>query len=71
MPSTALRDRHTKFQLYEQQGVKYYLIADADKKTVEVFVLKNTKYEVENTVSYAFALKNTCLITPDLTNIFK
>lgn len=72
-PSTALRDRHTKFQLYEQQGVKYYLIIDADKKTVEVFVLKNTKYEVENTdtYAYAFALNDTCLITPDLTNIFK
>ena len=31
-PSTALRDRNTKYQFYEQQGVKYYLIVDADKK---------------------------------------
>ena len=29
-PSTALKDRHTKFGLYEEQGVKYYLIISPD-----------------------------------------
>lgn len=36
-PSTALKDRHTKYELYQQQGVKYYLIVDVDKKTIEVY----------------------------------
>jgi len=39
-PATALKDRHTKYELYQQQGVKYYLIADTDKKTIEIYELK-------------------------------
>lgn len=31
-PSSALRDRNTKFQYYEQQGIPYYLIVDVEKK---------------------------------------
>ena len=42
---TKLRDRNTKYNLYELQGVKYYIIADTEKKTVEVFELVNGKYE--------------------------
>lgn len=29
--STRLRDRNTKYDIYEMYGVKYYLIADCDK----------------------------------------
>ena len=54
-PSTALKDRHTKYEFYEQQGVKYYLIVDADKKTIEVYELKGKVYEqVIHTNSYSF-----------------
>lgn len=34
--STKLRDRNTKYNLYQMQGVKYYIIADTENKTVEV-----------------------------------
>ncbi len=43
-PSTALRDRHTKFDIYEQQGIHYYLIIDPEKNTVEVYQLLHGKY---------------------------
>lgn len=43
-PSTALKDRHTKFGIYESQGVKYYLIADPDKSSVEIFQLEDKTY---------------------------
>jgi Uma2 family endonuclease len=46
-PSTALRDKHTKYQLYEQQGVKYYLIVDSDKSTIEIFELVKGKYMLQ------------------------
>ena len=36
-PNTRLRDRNTKFSLYEMYGVKYYLIADCDKKNGRSF----------------------------------
>jgi Uma2 family endonuclease len=38
-PSTALKDRHTKFELYQQQGVPYYLIVDADNEVIEIYRL--------------------------------
>lgn len=42
-PSTALKDRNNKFEIYEQQKVKYYLIVDADKELVEIYTLDNNK----------------------------
>jgi Uma2 family endonuclease len=44
-PSTALRDRHTKFSYYQQDGVKYYLIIDIVSRQVEVYLLSNGSYE--------------------------
>jgi Uma2 family endonuclease len=35
--STALKDRNTKINLYKAYNVRYYLIADAGKKSVEIF----------------------------------
>lgn len=70
-PSTALRDRHTKFQFYEQQGVKYYLIVDINKMHVDIYTLENNKYQLaENDKPYTFRFDNECSITPDLSNIF-
>lgn len=70
-PSTALRDRHTKYQYYQQQGVKYYLMVDADKKNIDVFMLDDGQYflqEINN--SLVFNLDNECSIIPDLSKIF-
>ena len=70
-PATALRDRHTKYQLYEQQGVKYYLIVDADKRIIEVFALIGNEYSSQTyNEFYTFTLMNECTITPDFSNIF-
>lgn len=71
-PSTVLRDRNTKYQYYRQQGVKYYLIVDADKKDIELYLLRNGEYclqEINN--SYHFHLNDECTINPDLSNIFE
>ena len=70
-PSTALKDRHTKYELYEQQGVKYYLIVDTDKKVIEVYELKGKEYEMQPKAgSYNFALADDCSIAPDFSNVF-
>ncbi len=68
-PATALKDRHTKYELYEQQQVKYYLIADADKKTIEVFELEDKKYNLQSEFSYNFSV-NGCSFTPDFSKVF-
>ena len=48
-PSTAIRDRYTKYEIYQQQGVRYYLIVDLDKNTVEICALINGIYALQNT----------------------
>lgn len=45
-PATALKDRNNKFYLYEQQGIKYYLIADVDQEFVEIYELMNGSYQL-------------------------
>ncbi len=42
--STKLRDRNTKFKLYEIKAVKYYLISNTETKTVDVFELVAGRY---------------------------
>ncbi len=44
-PSTAYKDRHEKFELYEQEGVPYYLIVDPQFKKVEIYELMEGKYQ--------------------------
>jgi Uma2 family endonuclease len=39
-------DEITKYNLYEENGVKEYWIVDTESRTVKVFVLKSGKYEV-------------------------
>ena len=45
-PSTREKDRITKFQIYEEQGVKYYIMVDPDTEEVEAYELKDGKYEL-------------------------
>lgn len=70
--ATALRDRHTKYEFYQQRGVKYYLIVDADKKDINVYMLENAEYSLQEIDdSYVFHLNDECSITPDLSKIFE
>jgi Uma2 family endonuclease len=44
-PSTAQKDRREKYELYESQQVKYYLIIDPAFKKVEIFELIDNHYQ--------------------------
>ncbi len=50
-PSTRVRDLTVKKDAYETNGVKEYWIVDPYMKTVDVYVLHDGKYKLEN--SYA------------------
>ncbi|MCC6289906.1 MAG: Uma2 family endonuclease [Chitinophagaceae bacterium] len=63
--STRLKDRNTKFRLYEFCGVKYYLMADPDNNSVEVYGLTDNKYK-QIFPPFHFKLTETCLIDFDL-----
>jgi len=45
-PSTALKDRHSKYSIYESQGIRYYIIIDPDKNEAEVYELMEGKYHL-------------------------
>jgi Uma2 family endonuclease len=59
--STRNKDRNEKFQLYQQQGVPYYLIADPDTETLEIFELVDNIYRSNNSIAM-FALTPVCSI---------
>ena len=70
-PASALRDRHTKFQLYQQQAVSYYLIVDAQERQIEVYHFENGEYVLQHETSNPeFIFDSDCRISPDLKNVF-
>ena len=42
--STATKDLNLKYELYEKEGVKYYIIVDAKDNTAKVYKLQNGSY---------------------------
>jgi Uma2 family endonuclease len=73
-PATALRDRHTKYELYEQFGIQYYIIIDAEKNEVEIYSLENDKYQLQrlpddSTFAFKFS-KGACNINIDFKEIW-
>lgn len=67
--STQLKDRNTKFSLYESCGVKYYLMADPEKKQIEIFELIDNKYK-SRVEGNDFQLTKSCNISIDFDSIF-
>lgn len=46
-PTTAIRDKGHKKNLYERNGVKEYWLVDISNKSIEVYILKEEKYVLE------------------------
>ncbi len=67
-PNNIKRDRVIKFELYREQGVRYYLLADYLKKTVEVYELIDNFYK--QTKSNTFELDKTCIIEFDFEDVW-
>lgn len=60
-PSTYMKDKNIKYKLYEMNGVKYYLMADTEKRKVTVFELIDGNYQIKE--DSTFKLANGCEIT--------
>lgn len=72
-PSTALKDRHTKFEIYQQQQVKYYLIVSPDEENVEIFEIEDGSYQLKQSgraFSYNFLFDDNCSATIDFNEIW-
>lgn len=68
-PSSIKNDRVIKFEIYREQGVKYYILADYTKQTIEVFELIDNYYkQVEK---QRFLLEKNCFVEFDFEQIWE
>ena len=72
--STAKKDINEKFYLYEKSGVKYYIIVEPNSEVVDIFELKDKKYEFQKKLtskdSYSFKFEE-CSLSIDFNEAFK
>ncbi len=72
-PATALKDRNTKYHLYQQAGVTYYIIADIDEKKLEIYQLIDGLYvlqPINDSSIFDFTFDGDCSATADLSKVF-
>ena len=71
-PTTQRHDRVTKFNLYQQAGVREYWIVDPAGKSVQVFVLDDGRYVAKDFGTAGDAIKVNVLenCTIDLSRVF-
>lgn len=68
-PSTRLKDQVTKLALYQDFGIRYYLIVDPETNTITYYELINEKYQKMKKPS-VFEVGDGCSISPTLENIW-
>lgn len=68
-PSTILKGRNTKFNLYQAYGVRYYIIADIGKKVAEIFQLKDNSYQEVSDLT-TFTLTKDCTVQFSTQDLF-
>lgn len=67
-PSTAIKDKVTKFQLYASQSIPYYLIVDIVKKEIQIYHWLEDQYVLESideNNQFIFTLEEGCNIVTD------
>jgi len=73
-PSTALRDEKAKFEIYEQEGVHYYVLVYPETKTAKVYELREGRYIKKGDFSEEqtlFILTEECEIAFDFCKIWR
>lgn len=72
-PSTALKDRHTKFHLYQSQHIPYFIIISPDNEEAEIFEIKDGEYTLiknGHAFSYSFYFED-CKAEIDFNEIWQ
>ncbi len=67
-PATALRDRNHKFEIYEEEEVKYYILVEPETKLYNVFVLVNGQYLEQSEIT-SFTIHGDCEVQLSLTEL--
>ena len=63
-PSTRIKDKVTKYNLYEEFGIQYYVIVDPDDNSVNIFKLDD-KGKYQEYQQHTFDLDENCRIEID------
>jgi len=71
-PTSYYRDRYEKFRIYEEAGVKEYWLVYPGEKAIEVWALKESKYELYSIASNEGKVKSKVLegFEVDLKEVF-
>jgi Uma2 family endonuclease len=71
-PSSLKTDRREKFEIYESQGVKYYLIVDPVFNKLEIFENINESYQpvAVNPDTFHFQMEDDCSGEIDFSGLF-
>ena len=72
-PSTASVDRMYKYNIYQREGIPYYLIIDVDKETVEIYVLRDGTYEMaakDRDFNFEFSFHQSCIAKIDFKDLW-
>ena len=71
-PSSIRMDRVTKYKKYQKYGVKEYWIVNTTERAIEVHVLENEKYAIDNVYTVGDILKTEILeeFELNLTDVF-
>ncbi len=71
-PSTAIKDRNAKYQIYESQRVRYYLVIDTTSEKIEIYELIDDQYHpvAISPESFEFSLHEGCRITVDFDQLW-
>jgi Uma2 family endonuclease len=60
-PATVLKDRHTKYGIYESQGIPYFIIISPDTEEIEIYELENGTYRLSgrgNAIVHGFTFED-------------
>ena len=71
--STALKDLNSKFHIYQNNRIPYYLILDPVKNLIEVFELDGDSYSKRisgTNESFLFSFKNECSFEIDFSQVW-
>ncbi|MCH9739302.1 MAG: Uma2 family endonuclease [Epsilonproteobacteria bacterium] len=72
--ATALKDVTTKYNLYEQQGVLYYIIIEPNTELSDIFKLVDGEYQLLKKAtkedSFEFELSDECQTEVDFSKLF-
>lgn len=64
-PSTAHKDRHLKFELYEREAVKYYVMVDPETEVAKLYTLNREGRYIKkldaNKQTFTFEFEDCCI----------